>query len=311
MEQNLKITVGIPTYAASESLVSVFRSVYTQTVWDKISEVILVVDGTAQIEQEILSVIQNPKLKIAFYSPREGQSKRINDIFTLATGDLIVLANDDVVIAPDAIEKILGAYLRTGAGLLAGRARPLPPRSFLEKILEMQNEITYKAVSMVNNGDNYLACNGRLIALPANFAKSIKLPTQLKNNDAFIYVTAKLRGLKFYFVPEAAVYFRNPARLAEYFKQSAKFRRSLDDNRRFFDSNISQYYQIPGAVLAKAFALTAMRSPVRAGLYALLKLSASILSMFKKKAIVSSVGMWETDQTTKVLTDEKNHIIKP
>ena len=140
----------------------------------------------------------------------------------------------------------------------------------------------YEAIQMIDNGDTYLACNGRLIALDSKFAKSLRLPSKLQNNDAYIYVQAKINNLKFSLVENAICYYRNPRKLSEYLKQSLKFNRSLVDNSRFFDRDISHLYTISSKILFKAFVLTLAKQPVRVFLYACLKAYAKGLSFLRK-----------------------------
>ena len=296
-----KISVGIPTYEASSSLAMVLHSIYNQTVWDQIVEVVVVVDGKSHISEDILQKIANHKLKLSYYSKQEGQSARINNIVQIASGDLLVLTNDDVILKSDAIEKISKSWQETGAGLLAGHVMPLPAKSYVEKILEIQNKLIYKIVEMLNGENNYLVCNGRLIALSSNFSKKINLPTILKNNDAYIYVSSRIKNIKFTYVPDAICYFRNPSRLKEYFKQSIKFQDSLMDNIRFFTQDISVYYKIPKYILVKAFLSVFISSPVKSLNYLVFKFYAWILSIFRKKSATRQSGIWETDKSTKII----------
>ena len=296
--KSLSITVGIPTYEASASLVVALHSIYSQTIWDQIAEVLVVVDGN-KVSEDVLQKIANPKLKLSYSSKQEGQSARINDIVQTATGDLVVLTNDDVILRADAIEKMFRVWQETGSGLLAGHVTPLPARGYLEEILEIQNKGIYKIINMLENGDNYLACNGRLIALSSDFAKSLKLPSQLKNNDAYIFISSKIQNIKFMYVPEAVCYFRNPSRLNEYFKQSTKFQSSLIDNSRFLPSEIEDFYQLSKYILVKAFLAVLIKNPIKSVIYILLKSYAGILSEFRKKTIVNQSGVWEIDKSTK------------
>ena len=300
-----KISVGIPTYEASSSLVGALHSIYSQTAWDQICEVIVVVDGKNKVSEDILRKIANPKLKIFYYSKQEGQSTRINNIIEAANGDLLVLTNDDIILKVDAVEKMLQSWQKNGAGLLAGHVIPLPAQSYVEEILEIQNKITYKIVEMLGGGNNYLACNGRLIALSLNFAKKLKLPSKLKNNDAYIYVSSKIQNIKFVYVPEAVCYFRNPSHLKEYLKQSIKFQNSLSDNKRFFNHDVSGYYQISKYVLAKSFLMVFIKNPTKALIYLVIKLYARLLSAFRKTTVVNQSGVWETDKSTKSINSDK------
>jgi glycosyltransferase involved in cell wall biosynthesis len=301
-QENRMVTVGIPTYEASDSLVAALHSIYSQTAWDQICEVMVVVDGS-RVSAEVLEKIANPKLQITYSAQREGQSARINDIIGPALGDLIVLTNDDVILDKEAIAHLVESWQESGADLLAGRVMPLPSQGMVEEILEMQNRVTYRLISYL--GDTYLAANGRLLALAKNFAKTLNLPRELKNNDAYIYVSAKTQNRKFTFVPEARCYFRNPQSLKEYFKQSVKFQRSLDDNKRFFKEDISKYYVVSTLVLLKAVFFVLLRYPIRSVFYILLIFYARGLSMLRKKSVVNQSGVWETDKSTKTTIQSK------
>lgn len=297
--EKLLITVGIPTYEASSSLVVTLHSIYNQTAWNQICEVIVMVDGKNKVSEDILQKTANPKLKIFYYSKQEGQSARINNIIEATNGDVLVLTNDDIILKVDAVEKILKSWQKNGPGLLAGHVIPLPSQSYVEKILEIQNKITYKIVEMIGGGNNYLACNGRLIALSSKFAKTLRIPREIKNNDAYIYVSSKIKNIRFVYVAEAVCYFRNPSRLGEYFKQSIKFQNSIADNARFFVEDISVYYKIPKYILFKAFLFVFMKNPIKSVIYLTFKFCAIILSVYRKKSLISQSGIWETDKSTK------------
>lgn len=272
------------------------QSIYNQTAFNHISEVLVIVDGNS-MPADILKKIANPKLKLSYSPKREGQSARLNDIFKLAKGDLVILTNDDVILENDALEKLINKWRRTGAGLLAGRVLPLPARNYIESILEIPNAITNKIIE--KKPTSYVACNGRLMALSSALVKSLELPRELKNNDAFIYISSSIKNIGFCYVPEAICYFRNPGNLREYFRQSFRFQSSLADNARFFRSDIAPYYKISGFLFFKIFLSVLMRHPIRAVSYVLINLGGRVLLRLEPTPIVNDSGVWETDESTK------------
>src|SRR5258708_1257351 len=88
-----KITIGIPTYEASDSLVITLKSIYNQSDYKNVEKIILAVDGN-RIKKSVLTEILNKKLEIHYFKKRKGQAQRINDLCRLSDTNLLVLTND-------------------------------------------------------------------------------------------------------------------------------------------------------------------------------------------------------------------------
>src|SRR5437870_748495 len=101
--KNPTISIGIPTYLGGEHLSRTLQSVYQQSYYRYVKEIVLVVDGN-KIDKKIIKTMLNKKLKIITFRKREGQSKRINDIFRIARSNLLILINDDVILTKNAIK---------------------------------------------------------------------------------------------------------------------------------------------------------------------------------------------------------------
>lgn len=295
--KKLVVDIAIPTHEANMSLVSALNSVYSQSAIDQVAKILLVVDGN-RIKTQILKKIRHPKLKIIVKSKRQGQSVRINDIFKLSRCDLLVLTNDDVILKKDAIQKIIKTFIKSRTDIISVEAVPLRPKGILEKILNLSNQMSRSLAAKWNKGDNYLSCNGRLISLSYKLYKSIKIPHKLWNNDAYLYMWAKINHFTFAVLRESAVYYMLPHTLKEHFNQSIKFSFSREENQKFFSGDISDFYNVPFSIKISVLLRYLTTNPFALFAYTFILLSARLQKKFKTET-KNNIGFWETDTSTK------------
>lgn len=298
-DKKLLLSVGIPTYEAGESLVVALGSILEQTILDRIAEIIIVVDGSS-VSDDIRKQLVHPKVRVVEYSSREGQSARINSIFSLASHKLLILTNDDVVLHKNAIEEILKVYESHDAALISGRVKPLSPQNLFEKTLQDSKSIDDFIIQRWNKGDNYLSANGRLIALSRSFYKSAHIPDKLWNNDAYLYLKAKIEGRICAFAPFAVAYYRLPSKIRDHIRQSLKFQISRKENKKYLGSSIGKLYKTPIYLLIASVVRFFLLHPIKffpvAGIFLITRLAAML---FRAKSPIK--GFWDTDRTTKQL----------
>ncbi len=299
-KRKMTVSVGLPTYEAGNSLVVTLRSIYGQTSINQISKILLVVDGN-NINPAIYEAIKHPKLKVVFKTKRFGQSTRVNDIFKLATSDLLVLTNDDVILEHDAIEEIMKLYSVSRPDLIGIKVVPLSSTGLIENIINAGSLLSRYITLGWNKSDNYLACNGRFIALSHKYYKSVKLPKKLWNNDAFLYIYAKISGFSFKYLTTTEAYYKLPHTLRDHFSQSIKFSLSEKENQKYFDRQIHSFYVIPPQLQLRGMGVSLIRNPFYMSLYFLILLLARV-QKFKYADFDPVVGYWKTDSSTKVLT---------
>ncbi|EKD90940.1 MAG: glycosyl transferase family protein [uncultured bacterium] len=294
---NTKISIGIPTYEANLSLVSTVNSILNQTCYKNISQILIVVDGN-KISRSVKNKLTDKKIKVVYSKKREGQSARINDIFNLLDTAQIILTNDDIIMDKDALKIIIKKYKKFD--LVAGNVKPMDKLNFLERILEVGQQIQSAIARDWNKGDNYLSCNGRFLVLSKNFYKKISVPEKIWNNDAYVYILSQKLGLKFTFAEDIKINYKSPSNIHEHISQSIKFQKSKEDLQRFFKENIDLYYKIPLSVKAKALIFTIIKSPILTLSY-LAIFSATRLKNYLMDSSLWTNGYWQTDLSTKVL----------
>lgn len=292
-----KINIGIPTYEAGDSLISVLKSIYNQTYFKYLEFIVVVVDGN-KIKKNIIEKIRNPKLKIIYYKKRKGQSARINSIFKNMENEFIVLTNDDVILKKNAIEELFNKHKRTHADLIAGNAKPVEETKTLAKIISIGNKISNSISLFWNKGGNYLACNGRLLGISKSLYTKLSIPEAIWNNDMYIYLYVRENNFKFAFAENAVCFYKSPENLREHVSQSLKYQKSYDEMQKYFKSYLSEIYEIPLAVKIKAVKKVFFQNPLFVILYFLLYYYTRVISILNNKPMKDKI-YWETDISTK------------
>ena len=297
--RHIKVTIGIPTYEAGESLLITLRSIFNQSALKKIKKVIVAVDGK-RINKSFFEEFNKDVLEVKHFSVRKGQAGRINDLMRACDTDFLILTNDDIVLEEHAVERMIIEFRRSNADLIAGIVKSLNPVTPFEKALELGVKLNNKIANKWNRGDNYLSANGRFMGISKKLYSSIRLPEQLWNNDAYFYLFAKTNGLTFGRAVRAVAYFKSPHTLEEHLKQSKKFQNSRQENQLYFKSDIGAFYKIPLKLQLQMFPIALIENPYSFAIYLLTFIFTRIHNIMNKK-VLHKAGFWPTDVSTKML----------
>lgn len=295
--KSLTVSIAIPTYEASQSLVLTLNSIYSNKEFSQIDQVIVAVDGN-RISNKIVKQINNSKLKIVTFKKRAGQSQRLNNIFKIAKSDLLILTNDDVVLEKNAIEDIINIYSKKRADLITTQVLPLKPQNYFQTVLYMSVDLSRRITNSWNSGENYLACNGRLIALSKRFYSKLQIPQTIWNNDAYIYLFAKINGFA-HVNSRAKVFYKMPLKLSEHIKQSVKYQLSQKDNQNFFEESLDRYYIIPKNIVINELRKSLLSEPIKTMIYMVLNFYTGLVAKKSQRKFNLKKGFWKTDISTK------------
>lgn len=288
------ITIGIPTYVSSESLVATVASIRAAILGQTVP-VIVVVDGK-QMPVGIKQQLKKQNVTVVQKQQRLGQSQRIGDLLRLSRSEITVLTNDDVVFDPGVLREISAAFKADRDLTLVGtRVTPLAAKSLIEHVLKFRNNLVEAIIPLWRDGKNYLAVNGRCLAVRTRFGRTLHLPAGVINNDAYIYLANQKKGGKFRYLAEAICYFRNPNAISGYTKQSQRFHISPSELSPYF-GNIQSEFAIPLSIRVFSLLSVTMRNPVMAGLYLGLYV---YTRYFQYVPGGQQFGIWETDFSTK------------
>lgn len=253
MKDILKITIGIPAYNEEANIQSLLKSLLLQTGDGfEIVEIIVVSDGSTDDTSAQALAVASKKIKLISDTTRLGKSARINQILRIFKGDALILTDADIIVNDKfLLSKIFKSSSIEKSGLVGITAIPNKPISFFEKVMMAGSKATYALGKVWNNGRNYLLFKGCFLVLSRKFAKSVQMPEEIVNNDAFLYLAAIGEGLSPIYIKNAVVYFKSPQNLSDHLLQSGRFQTSRKEMQKYFKFDLSPEYNIPKSVLIR------------------------------------------------------------
>ena len=148
-----------------------------------------------------------------------------------------------------------------------------------------------------NNGDNYLACLGRLMAFRTKYLKDMYVEVDSVSLDAYLYFENKRLGGKYVCLWDYPLYFRAPKNILEHLRKSSRFQYSQDElvsYNRFGD--LSNEYKLPILAIIKGTFHELLHNPIYLSIYVFIFL---YTRLFKRSISKSLIANWEVDESTK------------
>lgn len=243
----MKISIGIPAYNEEANIKTLLEALLAQREDGfTLQEIIVVLDGSTDNTLQEIKEVNDKRIIVKDDRKRLGKSERLNQIFSLFTGDILFLMDADITIRDDELlVKVINKSDFQKDGLVTVNALPLPARTYFERILESGVVVLKDIVKNWNHGNNYLSFKGCFLSLDKKFAKSIHMPQSLINNDGYIYFAALEQDYTPRYIPELEVYYKSPANFKDHLKQTSRFHSSPSELTQYFSTNIKKDYHFP------------------------------------------------------------------
>ena len=175
-----------------------------------IKDITVVSDGSEDNTVKIAQKYINQGVKVIDGKLNRGVTYRQNQIISITTSDILVLVNGDIVLRKTSVIHNLILPIINGADFTAQWARPLRPRTFLERVLTAGFELKYYVYSRFKGGNNIYTCVGHMRALRKKFYLTITPPSISDGEDQYLYLACIKGGFKYQYVDIANLYFRLP-----------------------------------------------------------------------------------------------------
>jgi biofilm PGA synthesis N-glycosyltransferase PgaC len=293
----MKVSIGIPAYNESQNIRKLLNSIIEQRVGDfVIIEIIVITDGCSDDTEDIVKSFSSRGVRLVSNLDRKGKTFRLNQLFKLFTGDILVLFDADVLpVNKEVLINMVSPFQDQNIFLVAGRPIPKPDSSYFYKVMGVSFYLQEYVKDNYKNGNSVYSCHGRILALHRNLAKSVNINANI-GNDAFIYFSnRKLEG-GFYFNKSAQVYFKLPGKPADFIKQRVRFNSSSKQMREFFGSLINEY-KIPRTLIINAF----FKAFIKFHIYFFEYLFLVVYSNLLKKDVSPKKSFWEVSDSTKAI----------
>jgi glycosyltransferase involved in cell wall biosynthesis len=302
----LSVTIGIPAYLAERNIRNLLEALIMQNEDTlKIEEIIIYYDASGDNTLEKAREIKDKKIKVIDGKVRKGFANGVKILLSMNKSDILLLLNDDIEIADrDFIHKIVQPFLmEENIGLVCGNPQPLKPKTFIDKALASRLQAQIDLSYHINHGSNIFSCEGKTLTLSKAFIRKLTLPEdnkELGNVDAYLYFACITSGMKYRFVRDAIVYYRNPTTWNDHAKWISRNRaQKYMMQRKFGKAMADKEYTKPKLLMLCATFPQFIRNPAGCLFIAFTELFLD----FKARVLVKNLSeTWDVVKTTKNLT---------
>ncbi len=307
------VSLAVAAYNEQYNIGPFLESVISQKPQGfKFDEIFVISDGstdnTAKEIYKIMNKYRNnkrnlPKIVFRDDSNRIGKSTRLNQIFKHLKSDYLILADADVIFTDENVIQNLITEFKGDSriGLVGGNPMPLPPKTFIEKCIDVTFQAYLPIRKNYKNGNSILSATGRIMALRKEIAKKITVPSNTISNDGFTYFANLTLGYKYVCSQEATVYFRSPQNLEDQLSQNTRFQATHAFMKKYFPAEIvDREYFIPTSLLVGNMVKQVIKHPI-------LSLSIFVINRYcQLKALITLSkinALWAVVYTSKKLVN--------
>jgi len=264
---NYKVSIAISALNEERTIKEVINDILAQRKqgW-VLKELIIYCDGCEDKTADIVRGIKNPKIRIYEGKDRHGKVYRINQALSDFRGEVLVIFDADIKLEGRNVITNLINEFRKGKKvvLVGGNSRVYPPKTFFERAIFSSYTPYFEAREKLKVGNNVFGCTGACFALRHNFAKRIKIPSWVINEDTFFYFTCISSGYEFRHAKGAKVYYALANNLRVFLKQI--FRTHPEavkiKYKKLFGNLIEEEYQRPLIFYIKSIWKALMLNPI-------------------------------------------------
>lgn len=229
-------------------------------------------------------------------------------ILNMIDEEVIIMTQDDVLFHPMAIHNTVKELTKEGVTFVGLVNEPIKGDSLLEDGISVGTHLNNAIAKRWNNGDNYLACLGRLMAFRTDYIKSVYVEIDSISVDAYLYFENKKLGGKYVCLWDTPIYFRSPQNLEEHMRKSSRFQHSkieMEAYKRF--PRLDSEYKIPLGSIIKASVAQFFKNPINFATYCGIFWYTRLLKIKPDNCLYAN---WEVDYSTKEITLEHIHAHK-
>lgn len=223
----LRLTIGIPSYNEGGKIISLIKSVCESALnCDKarISEIIICdhsSDSTPQILASFMAQHRYPMIRLVHHDERGGAASAWNEIFSLASGDIVVLFDADVLPLKECISELVLCMDNNKIGLCASNPLCLNPSSSAARAASF---ISSWLESIRKRGVSQYTVMGRSLSIRTDLAKRIIIPKETIAIDLYLQCRILEMGYDILYREKAKVYFTPPSTLSDFASQVLRSR---------------------------------------------------------------------------------------
>ena len=241
----MKVTIGIPAFNEANNISNLLNNINSQVNID-IVEVIIVNDGSTDNTLEEITKAGFDFVRVVNHEVREGKISGINKIFNESQTDILILMDADVQLPSNStIVLSCDEFLKSGADLSALRVEPIKDSGVINNIVSFGQYLKNLYYKLSPSKDNIHTCVGRTLILDKKFYKTINIPYEIVEDDAYLYLTCKKDGHKYKYIESQFVEYKSPRTISDFIKQNRRYEASKQQLIDYFEANfLNKEYSI-------------------------------------------------------------------
>ncbi len=247
------VSVGVPAYNEAANIGYLLSDLLSQKQDSFILKEILVLsDGSTDRTEDIVRSFGDGRIRILADQKREGKIKRLNELFDIFSGDILVQFDADVRLREaSVIEEMVKPFLADAqTALVCGNHTPSEPKGFIERAAVFGVQVWDDALDMLGERDGRYRCTGQIRAFSRKFLEQFSFPLDIgSGEDTYSFYYAKVNNFKVVFARNALVYHRLPTTLKDYTRQMSRFIYAKDQMGQYFTKEQCAKYETMTATI--------------------------------------------------------------
>lgn len=208
-------SVGIAAYNEERNIAALLDSLRRQRLLhSRLADVVVIMSGCTDRTAEIVRAKAQdwPLLRGIEEPARLGKASAVNTLLQVTDAPILVLANADTLVAPDAIERLLAPFADPSVGMTGGRVVPLNDR---RSLLGFSSHVIWNLHHAMNlHGRVKL---GEFVAVHKRAVPFVATDTPVDEVSMEAAVAAS--GFLRVYVPEAVLHIHGPETIRDYLAQ--------------------------------------------------------------------------------------------
>lgn len=201
--KKLTVTIGIPTLNEEKNIIHLLQQIEKQKKNNfTLDEIIVYSDGSTDKTNEKVTLFakHNEKIKLIKGTTKKGKYARVNELFILSKSDSIIILDADIgLVGDDFLERLVEVMIIDSKALLvSSHQKQLRPNTFIGKIIYTHFlvwDYVRWSIPKYHSARNYY---GSATAYRGTFARSINIPSSIKDPHLYIYLAAdKHQGFRY------------------------------------------------------------------------------------------------------------------
>lgn len=288
----MNISVIIPAFNEEGNIKPLINNILSQKGNFNLLEIIILLDGSTDNTKQEIKKIKNKKILLISKIKRLGKSIRLNQLLRIAKGDIIISCDADIKIVNMYLFQNILENFNAENGLGTVQSSSLNKNTLVEKALSSGEKFKNILKKKWNNGDNYLAYCGSFLIYSKKFAKKVTIPSNIINDDAYIYFKAKQLGYNPLYLSNLELYYKLPSSYNDHLNQSTRFKSSWRELKKYFPPSYAKAYRIPKYLILESALITFLDNPLYFIMYIFL-----LILTYLNKSKVSPI--WDVALSTK------------